>query len=264
MMNTSFDRLEANLRALFEKKLPKLFTGHQPHQSLVEQIIRLMRANAISDATRRLHAPDLYSMKVSPEKLIEWQLHRDILDEIAESILDVGSSLGVFFTRPPEIELVPQPEIAIGAYEITAHFSVADQQLSDTAVMIQNEQGNEQPDLPENAMLIIDGKTTYPLDKPVINIGRHSSNDLILTDPHVSRHHAQLRAIKNHFSIFDVGSTGGLFLNGQRISRATLHAGDVIRVGTISLIYNQEPTLTFETSVLPVDDLEEKPGVTGQ
>ena len=96
-------------------------------------------------------------MKVSPEKLIEWQLHRDILDEIAESILDVGSSLGVFY-KASEIELVPQPEIAIGAYEITAHFSVADQQLSDTAVMIQNEQGNEQPDLPENAMLIIDGK----------------------------------------------------------------------------------------------------------
>ena len=45
----------------------------------------------------------------------------------------------------------------------------------------------------------------HPLIKPVVNIGRHSESDLVIEDLHVSRHHAQLRAISQHYVIFDTG-----------------------------------------------------------
>lgn len=258
-MNTNFDRLEAHLRALFEENLPKIFTGHQPHLTLVDELMQVMQMNTLSDDSGKLFAPDLYLLSVSPEDMIEWQMHQDILDEIASSIHKMGLSVDLVFLKPPEIELVPRPEIKVNNFTISAHFSSKDPDLPDTAAMtLQDEAGNE-PLLPENAMLIIAGKTNFSLEKPVIDIGRHSSNDLVLADPHVSRHHAQLRAIKNHYVIFDVGSTGGLFLNGRQISQATLHAGDVIRIGTINLIYNQEPTSAFSTLVLPVENIHEDP-----
>ena len=259
-MNTRFDRIEAQLRALFEKNLPKIFTGHQPNLTLVDKLMQVMQMNTLSDDSGNLFAPDLYLLSVSPEDMIEWQMHQDILDEIANSLHKMGLSVDLVFLKPPKIELVPKPEIQVSSFTISAHFSPKDSTLPDTAAMVQQDENRDEPLIPENAMLIIAGKTNFFLEKPVIDIGRHSSNDLVLADPHVSRHHAQLRAIRNHYVIFDVGSTGGLFLNGRRISQATLHAGDVIRIGMFNLIFNQEVTSAFPTSVLPVENIQDDSG----
>jgi len=259
-MNTNFDRIEAHLRALFEKNLPKIFMGHQPNLTLVDELMQVMQSSTLTDESGRHFAPDLFILAVSPEDLIEWQMHQDILDELANSIHTMGLSVDLVFLKPPKIQLVSQPEIEIGNFTISAHFSPKNPDLPDTAAMTQEEASQGQPLLPENATLIIAGKTNFPLEKPVIDIGRHSSNDLVLSDLHVSRHHAQLRAVRDHYVIFDVGSTAGLYLNGQRISQATLHAGDVIRIGMVNLIYNQEPTSVFSTSVLPVENLDNNPG----
>lgn len=259
-MNTIFDRLEAQLRKLFEKNLPTIFTGHQPHLTLVDELMQVMQANTLDDDSGKLFAPDLYLLNVSTEDMVEWQMHQDILNEVADSLHKTGSSVGLVFHKPPKIELVTRSKIGIGSFSITAHFSPKDPLLSDTAVMIQDNEEGHDPIMPENAMLIIAGKTNFPLEKSVIDIGRHSSNDLVLADPHVSRHHAQLRVIKNHYVIFDVGSTGGILINGRRVHQATLNPGDVIRIGMVNLIYNQEPTSAFHTSVLPVENFQDDRG----
>jgi hypothetical protein len=253
-MNNTFDRLEAHLRAIFEENLPKLLTGHLPQQSLINQLMQVMQDHVLEDSTGQLFAPDLYILNVHADDLIEWQMHHDILEDITSSIYNIGVSLGLFFKKPPVIELAANQAVPEGKFTISAYFTAADPDLPDTAALPQDEEFEHASALPENAMLIIAGKENFSLDKPVINIGRHSSNDLVFSDPHISRHHAQLRAIKNHFVIFDVGSTAGLYLNGKPISQATLHAGDVIRIGTVNLIYNQEPTSAFPTSAIPIDD----------
>ena len=256
-MNTNFDRLEAHLRALFEKNLPAIFTGHQPHLTLVDELMQVMQANTLDDGSGKLFAPDLYLVNVSTEDMIEWQMHQDILDEVANSLYKMGLSVDLVFQKPPKIELVTRSEIKIGGFSITAHYSPKDPDLPDTAAMIQLDEEGHENTIPENALLIIAGKTSFLLEKSVIDIGRHSSNDLVLADPHVSRHHAQLRAIKNHYVIFDVGSTGGLFVNGRRIHQATLNPGDVIRIGIVNLIYNQEPTSAFHTTVMPIENFQD-------
>ena len=42
------------------------------------------------------------------------------------------------------------------------------------------------------------------------------------------------------FMIFDLGSTGGTFVNGRKINKQLLNPGDVIEIGGVSLIFNQE------------------------
>lgn len=61
--------------------------------------------------------------------------------------------------------------------------------------------------IPENAFLIVEGVKVFPLKLPVVNIGRRLDNQLIIDDPRVSRNHAQLRAIKGRFVVFDLNST---------------------------------------------------------
>ena len=73
----------------------------------------------------------------------------------------------------------------------------------------------ESEQVPQNSFVIVNGKTTYPLKKAIINIGRMSTNDICLSDLHVSRKHIQLRVVEGNFILFDLGSVGGTFVNGQ-------------------------------------------------
>jgi hypothetical protein len=71
----------------------------------------------------------------------------------------------------------------------------------------------------------------------VINIGRDPRSDLVLSDGKVSRHHAQIRLEGGWPVIYDLRSTNGTFVNGQRVTRQVLRDGDEIRVGDTKLIF---------------------------
>jgi hypothetical protein len=76
----------------------------------------------------------------------------------------------------------------------------------------------------------------YPIDKPILKIGSHSSNDIVLTDTTVSRYHATISRRRGRFVLTDLGSTNGTTLNGKRVSGAvTLKRGDEVRFGAVRL-----------------------------
>ena len=93
---------------------------------------------------------------------------------------------------------------------------------------------------PKNAYLVLQGTRVIPLNQPIIKIGRQLDNHVILEDPRVSRSHAQLKLINDHFVIFDLNSTGGTFINGQRTSQSVLYPGDIISLAGVKFIYAQE------------------------
>lgn len=94
--------------------------------------------------------------------------------------------------------------------------------------------------IPENAFLIIDGVRIQPLKEAVVNIGRRLENHVIIDDPRISRHHAQLRAIRGHYVLFDLNSTGGTFVNGQRTTQTVLYPNDVISLAGVILVFDQD------------------------
>ncbi len=110
--------------------------------------------------------------------------------------------------------------------------------------------------IPEDAFVIVDGVKVIPLTQPVVNIGRRVENNLVIDDPRVSRTHAQLRAIKGRYVLFDLNSTGGTFINGQKITQSIVYPGDVISLAGVNLVYGQKnppPRLDLkETSPLTV------------
>ncbi|GAB4573645.1 MAG: hypothetical protein Kow0077_16670 [Anaerolineae bacterium] len=80
---------------------------------------------------------------------------------------------------------------------------------------------------------------TYELNKDIIALGRDITNDIVINDPEVSRHHCRLTRTPSGYTLEDLGSTNGTFVNGQRLStgRALVH-GDMIGLGeTVTLIY---------------------------
>src|SRR5574341_959957 len=94
--------------------------------------------------------------------------------------------------------------------------------------------------IPENAYLIIDGVRIQPLKEAVVNIGRRLENQVVIDDPRISRQHAQLRAIRGHYVLFDLNSTGGTFVNGQRTTQTVLYPNDVISLAGLILVFGQD------------------------
>lgn len=79
------------------------------------------------------------------------------------------------------------------------------------------------------------GDKRYPLEADEILIGRHISADIRLPDPSVSRYHAVMTVSCGIWSITDLGTKSGIFVNGKQVRRAKLLPGDTIRLGGTTL-----------------------------
>lgn len=84
------------------------------------------------------------------------------------------------------------------------------------------------------------GRTVSLSEGQSLTIGRGESVAARLADPHVSRTHCRVEVDQGRFCLHDAGSSGGTFVNNQRITRHELKPGDVIRMGGTELRFQLE------------------------
>lgn len=70
-----------------------------------------------------------------------------------------------------------------------------------------------------------------PLRDEAMTIGRQPGNSIVINDPDISRRHCVIEPAEGRYRIYDVGSRNGIIVNGQRVQRSELRAGDVITLG---------------------------------
>lgn len=94
---------------------------------------------------------------------------------------------------------------------------------------------------------------TFALTQELMVIGREALGDITINDPEVSRQHARLRRQGENYTIEDLGSTNGTFVNGARITGThVLSNGDVIGLGeTVTLMYQASVDEALDTIVAP-------------
>ena len=98
-------------------------------------------------------------------------------------------------------------------------------------------------------------------------LGRDPGNDIILRDPKVSRHHAEIVFERGFFVLHDLASANGTYVNAKRVRVAPLTHGARLRMGNTYGRFSEElPTEsdaeplaaapeTFEQPVQPTEDL---------
>ncbi len=98
------------------------------------------------------------------------------------------------------------------------------------------------PDRPSGAGLLVvkrgpNAGTRFDLVVDVTRAGRHPESDIFLDDITVSRRHAEF--VKNHggYTVRDVGSLNGTYVNRERIEEAVLSSGDEVQIGKFKLVY---------------------------
>ena len=98
--------------------------------------------------------------------------------------------------------------------------------------------------IPPDAYLVMEGVKAIPLDKAQVSIGRSHDNSVVLDDPRVSRHHMEVRVIRGHFVLFDLNSSGGTYVNGQKTSQGILYPGDMISLAGVNMVFMQDSRLS--------------------
>lgn len=76
--------------------------------------------------------------------------------------------------------------------------------------------------------------------REIIVIGRGAESNFVANDGSVSRQHAQIVDYGTYYTVVDLGSTNGTFVNGRKVSsETTLHSGDELKVGNVVVPWEQ-------------------------
>jgi hypothetical protein len=94
---------------------------------------------------------------------------------------------------------------------------------------------------PGSALLVVkrgpNAGSRFLLDQGVTTAGRHPDSDIFLDDVTVSRRHAEFRREGSGYTVHDVGSLNGTYVNREPIDATTLSGGDEVQIGKFRLVY---------------------------
>jgi hypothetical protein len=238
-MKSPLDQIEEKIKALFEHGAA--LTPWTDEQSILLQHL----SESIHDCFLEpgfdddliadefifyLNPKDLHSL----ERQAGWQ--EALLLIITNSALEYT----IQFEKKPHIRAVAKNSLASNNVQVKVNFSSSNPSKTDALLVQKKKETLEPVSTCEKGSLLLDNEILFNLDGPVINIGRKSNNHLVINDLRVSRNHAQIRSVSDGFIIFDTGSTGGTYVNGERISQHILKPGDVISLAGIKMIFTQD------------------------
>src|SRR5579864_8111278 len=88
-----------------------------------------------------------------------------------------------------------------------------------------------------------DPSRRVPLEKTLTTIGRSSMNDIALSDKSLSRRHVRFLREGDGFSVEDLGSRNGTFVNGEKLlAPRRLREGDRIALGVYTITFDRDAT----------------------
>ncbi|MCC9599896.1 SpoIIE family protein phosphatase [Stieleria sp. JC731] len=100
------------------------------------------------------------------------------------------------------------------------------------------------------AATIAGGPERFKLHQGETSIGRHPDCHIVVDAGPVSRFHAKVIGEGKRFTVHDLGSRNGTYLNGQRLSAAqVLREGDRIRISEIEFVFHADEVPQFASSL---------------
>ncbi len=243
-----FSRLEAFLERIFEAPAGRLGASLQP-VSLAKRIERAMDTGK-QFGEAGVIVPNHYDLHLNPADYASFEPYRGSLeDDLAHGALGRARREHYHLVARPRVRLVADPAVPRGDVKVAANVvdDARDEPrpereaalATDTMVFTRPAHDVSSPESARRAYLLVrtDGTPAvqFDLGGALITIGRASDNDVILDDPEVSRHHCQLKLQHGAYSLADLGSRNGSWVNGDQVTEMALGPGDRIRIGSTEI-----------------------------
>jgi hypothetical protein len=249
--------IESKIAGLVEGTFSRVFRSEVRPVEIARKLAREMdqhRAMSLS----RTYVPNEYRVYLSPNDRQRFADYEDALvSELAGYLLEYARRERLALVSKPVIEFATDDRLGLGEFGIQTGVvrppeepgraaDRGDEQVGRTMIYSTAERVSEPLAerarmRQETALLLVEGKRLV-VGPGGATIGRSRQCDVVLTDPNVSRKHAEIRPRGGSWVVTDLGSTNGVTVNGRRINApAVVKPGDEIGLGTSVIEFHLEP-----------------------
>ncbi len=247
--------LESKIAGLVEGSFSRVFRSHVRPVELARKLAREMDLHK-SYSVSRTYVPNEYRVFLSPRDREQFEGYEgNLADELAAYLLEHARRERLALIARPVIEFETDARLGVGQFGILTGVVHPDEERERAAppqqdghTVIYGSAAAPAPPAPvapaaparPRAMLLHGGRRLL-VGPTGATLGRSRQCDVVLSDPNVSRQHAEVRPRANSWVLVDLGSTNGSILNGRRIEQPeTLTPGDTIEVGTSVITFDLE------------------------
>ncbi|MRS02284.1 FHA domain-containing protein [bacterium] len=233
------DQIENRIKELIEKSTDLLpWTDHTA--ILIRRFCESLRQFLLENPDCLKQTPAEIHIYCSAEDMKQWNRlpawQKIMLDAFTETVVELNCKPDLL----PELKLTARNSLQNGQFVFMIEEGQFEKEKTGAVSLSRPLSSQKTKVKPDSGRVLINQDKSIPVDKAVINLGRKSSNDVVISDLRVSRFHAQIRRTKEGYMVFDVGSTGGTFVNGERITSQVLKSGDVISLAGYALVFTNE------------------------
>ena len=222
---SGLQKFEQKLEQFISGAFAKAFRSEVKSVEIVAALQREIDNNAQVLSRQRRLVPNDFHVELSASDLGKLESYGPHLkEELKRQLMDHAEAQGFVFPGRVSIEFTEAKDLTIGRFRVRsrAQAAVSGADMSDTQVSR------------AQAFLEING-TRHPLNGNVV-VGRGTEADLRINDPGISRRHIEFRSKQAgdrvRVEVYDLGSTNGMLVNGQKMASATLDDGSQVRIGT--------------------------------
>ncbi len=246
--------IETKIAGLVEGTFSRAFRSEVRPVEIARKLAREMEEHK-SVSVNRTYVPNEYRVFLSPRDRDRFASYEDALaTELAGYLLEHARRERLAMLSKPVIEFETDDRLGLGEFGIQTRVVQPEHEQAEPVAqeesgrtMIYSTAGRVAEPLEErarvhqqNALLLYDGKRLV-VGPTGVTIGRSRTCDIVLSDPNVSREHAEIRPRGGSWVLTDLGSTNGSCLNGTRIERPeVLKAGDEVELGTSTIRFELE------------------------
>lgn len=227
-----------------EKKLEAVFEGFfaQQFSSKLQPVEIAKKISALIEDERQIgpvhtYVPNEFNIFLSYADYQATEgLQEQLKKELKTYILTYVEQNGYLLPGPVKLNFAANESLATGQFLVTALFEEkkAAQSLEATQMLLPEEAAA----LTKTAYLENSKtKTVFALTEPTVSLGRNKNNSIVIKDPSVSRYHAKILKKDDSYTIFDLNSTNGTFVNQQLVREARLSNNDTITLGQTTFVF---------------------------
>ncbi|MDQ4113571.1 MAG: FHA domain-containing protein [Actinomycetota bacterium] len=222
---SGLQKFEQKLEQFISGAFAKAFRSEVKSVEIVAALQREIDNNAQVLSRQRRLVPNDFFVELSASDLGKLESYGPHLkEELKRQLMDHAEAQGFVFPGRVSIEFGEAKDLTIGRFRVRsrAQAAVSGADMSDTQTRR------------AQAFLEVNG-TRHPLHGNLV-VGRGTDADLRINDPGISRRHIEFRSKQAgegvRVEVYDLGSTNGMLVNGQKMASATLDDGSQVRIGT--------------------------------
>jgi hypothetical protein len=243
------EKVESFVSRVIEGWSARLFGAKLQPVQIAKRLIRTMEGHQTISLSKTF-VPNSYVVSLGPTDFEQFDQYRRSLErDLAETLLGAARERNYTLLAYPSVEIERDEGLAPGDIRVSCALVDASGEEVDadpkrlgaveaghTMVLDREALLREKPRAPR-AMLEQRDAAPVSLGPDPILIGRDPQNDVVLDDRRVSRKHAEIRLRLGRYTLYDLQSTNGTYVNGRRVAEKVLDDGDRISVGGLELLF---------------------------